>query len=168
MNIFPAAPLAAKKEAALIATLALALAAASAGNPPAAALEMGREIARSGTLATLAPLKTMSDIDALIAESSELTPEHQNLLRRIGEVQAAALLARVIDVEGRAFAANLSVNDMQSIIAFERSPAAERKRAAMAPVIIATFKEFDGFDYLGEVKAEFCQQTGKLCPQPGE
>ena len=149
----------------MIATLLLSLSAAPAGAAGSQAIELGREIARSGTLATLAPLMMKSDVDEAIAENPQLTPEEASLLRRIGEAQASTLLERVIGIEGRAFADHLSTEDMQAIIAFERSPTAQRKRAAMVPVIMATVKELDGLDYAAEVKAEFCRQTGKLCLQ---
>jgi hypothetical protein len=149
----------------MIVTLLLSLAAAPVGSTKSEAIELGREIARSGTLATLAPLMMKSDIDEAIAENPELTPGERALLRRIGEAQALALLERLINVEGRAFADNLSTEDMQAIVAFERSPTAQRKRAAMVPVIAATVRELDGVDYAAGVKAEFCQQTGKLCVQ---
>lgn len=140
-----------------------AIVAQAAATPNAEAIELGREVSRGGMLATLIPLKTGSEIEEMITENPDLTVEEQEKLRAIGKAQADALFERVLDIEGRALAQNLSLEDLRTIAAYERSDAAARKRAAMVPIMVATVTALDGLDYGGGVKAAFCTQTGKLC-----
>lgn len=152
----------------IFAFLLMATAASAAGPTDAEAIALGREVARSSLLATLVPLKTASELDEIIAANPDLTPAEKGELRRIGTEHADALLERVLEVEGRALAANLSVEDLRVLDAFERSTAGRNRRAAMVSIIMTTVAELDGVDYGSGVKASFCRQTGKLCGPPAD
>ena len=126
-------------------------------------LTIAREIAGHSFLATIGPLQTGAEVEAILADAPDLTEEEQASLRAIGRERADALGKAALEAEAQALATALSVEDLRAIAAFERSPAAANHRAAAPMVMAAVMEELAGVDYKREVKRSFCERTGKLC-----
>jgi hypothetical protein len=139
--------------------------AAAAATPSPEALRLGREIAEHGTLATLLPLMQQKETEELVAGHRELSAADQSKLRataaRVYEVGRDKLL----QAEGRAWAEQLTLSQMRTVLAYQNSAAGKRYRAATPAVIAATMKSIGQMDFKGDVLATYCKETGKLCRQ---
>ena len=142
---------------------ALFLLAAAAAQPSPEAMRLGQQIARSGTLAALLPLIKKQQVEELIGAHPELGPADQAKLRSTGERVFASGRKRVLDGEGRAYAANLSIADLRVVAAYYRTGAARRMQAALPKVIATTMQSMQGLDFKADVIAAYCKDTGKLC-----
>jgi hypothetical protein len=141
----------------------LIAAAAAAAAPSPEALRLGRELAESGTLATLLPLIQHKETEELVAAHPELKMAEKDALRATAERVYKSGRERLMQSEARGFAEQLSIADLRAIASFQRSTAAKRYRAA-TPVVIATMmKSIGQMDFKGDVLAAYCRQTGKLC-----
>ena len=153
--------------AAVLALAALAmpvgLAAQDGAGEDVAKLDLAREIAARGMLATIGPMQTQAEIAAIIAEHPELTAEQQDRLRSVGFAEAEALGAKAVEAEAQALAATLTLDDLTAIAAFERSDAAANRRAALPTVMATVMASLGNADYKGAVKAAYCKETGLLC-----
>ena len=67
-------------------------------------------------------------------------------------------------VEGHAYASNLSLADLKTLVSFSETDVAVRFRAAQAKVIGETMKGLTGVDFKKDVLTAFCKQTDKACP----
>ncbi|PAX07802.1 hypothetical protein [Sphingomonas lenta] len=144
--------------------LALLLAQAA---PSAEALSLGEEVARSGTLASIAPAIAAKDTEDLVAEHPELSEGERAELRKVGASTFAAGSARLYAAMGEEYARRLSIEDMRAVLAFNRSPAAARYRAAELPAIAAAQAKMGrDMDLKNGIRTAYCKQTGKLCPKP--
>lgn len=141
----------------------LLLAAAAAAQPSPEALQLGREIARSGTLAALLPLMKQQQVQEIVAAHPELGAGDKDRLRATAERVFVSGRDRVLDAEGRAYASNLSVRDLRVVAAYYRSGAARRMQAALPKVIASTMQSMQGLDFKVDVVAAYCKETGKLC-----
>jgi hypothetical protein len=140
----------------------LVLAAATA-QPSSEAVRLGQKIARSGTLAALLPLMKEQQIKELLGAHPELSSADQAKLRVTAERIFASRRNRLLDGEGRAYAANLSVADLRVVAAYYRTGAARRMQAALPKVIATTMESVQGLDFKADVLAAYCKDTGKLC-----
>ena len=140
--------------------LALLLAAAS---PSPEALALGRELAEHGSLAALLPLIQAKETDDLVASHPQLSRSEQLTLRAVAARTYQAGRERLMAATGRAYAERLSISDLRRLVAFEKTAAAGRYRAAMPAAIAATIRAVGPMDFKGDVLKEFCKETGKLC-----
>jgi hypothetical protein len=137
--------------------------AATAAQPSPEALRLGRELAESGTLATVLPLMAKKETEELVAAHPELSAVEAATLRATANRVFTAGRERLMDSEARALADRLTLADLRAIAAFQRSSAAQHYRAA-TPEVIATMMESIGtMDFKGDVVKSYCRQTGKLC-----
>ncbi|MFL6720931.1 MAG: DUF2059 domain-containing protein [Sphingomonas sp.] len=137
--------------------------AAAAAQPSVEALKLGRELAGHGTLAALLPMMKAKEVDDLLAAHKELNAADQERLRKIaGEVFDQGR-ERIFAAEGQAYAKALSVDDLRAILAFYRTPAADRFQAALPQVIGGTVAAMGKMDFKADGTAAYCKQTGKLC-----
>jgi hypothetical protein len=137
--------------------------AATAAQPSPEALRLGRELAESGTLATVLPLMAKKETEELVAAHPELSAVETATLRATAKRVFSAGRERLMDSEARALAERLTLADLRAIAAFQRSSAAQHYRAA-TPEVIATMMESIGtMDFKGDVLKSYCRQTGKLC-----
>jgi hypothetical protein len=137
--------------------------AATAAQPSPEALRLGRELAESGTLATVLPLMAKKETEELVAAHPELSAVEAATLRATANRVFTAGRERLMDSEARALAERLTLADLRAIAAFQRSSAAQHYRAA-TPEVIATMMESIGtMDFKGDVLKSYCRQTGKLC-----
>jgi hypothetical protein len=137
--------------------------AATAAQPSPEALRLGRELAESGTLATVLPLMAKKETEELVAAHPELSAVEAATLRATANRVFTAGRERLMDSEARALAERLTLADLRAIAAFQRSSAAQHYRAA-TPEVIATMMESIGtMDFKGDVVKSYCRQTGKLC-----
>ncbi|WP_420605281.1 hypothetical protein [Novosphingopyxis sp.] len=127
------------------------------------AQELGERLARTGTLASLAPLLLEKDTEELIAEQPDLTADEQAELRTIAKATGARLLERVTSVEGAAYAEQLSVVDLRALVMFAQSEVAKRQRAVTPAVIVQTMTAMGEIDFKSEVAEAMCSASGKLC-----
>jgi hypothetical protein len=140
----------------------LVLAAATA-QPSQESLRLGRELAESGTLATLLPLVQQKESEELVASHPELSAGEKAKLRATAKRVYESGRDRMMESEARAFAKRLSVADLRVLVAFQRSAAAKRYRANTPEVIAAMMQALGTMDYKGDVLAAYCKETGKLC-----
>lgn len=134
-----------------------------AAAPTAEAEALGLRLARAGTLATLLPLMEAKETDEIVAQHKELSAAEQAELRATAHQVASAGAERLFAAEGRAYAAELSVEDLRALVTHAESPAAGRLRTAMPKVITTTMQAAGGMDFKKDALAAFCAKTGKAC-----
>jgi len=143
---------------------ALFLAAAAAGPVAGAEAErLGRELAAQGTLAALLPLIAAKETEELVAAHPDLNEPDKAALRETARATYAAGEARLMAATGHAYAQRLTVAELRRLVAFNRTPAARRYRAAMPEAIAATMQAIGPMDFKADTAAAFCRRTGKLC-----
>ena len=140
--------------------LALLLAAAE---PSPEALALGRQIAESGTLASLLPLMQQKETEELIAANDGLSQADKDRLKATAAKVYEAGRERLMQSEARAYAERLSIDDLRAVATFRTSDAGKRERAAMPGVIADTMHRVGKLDFKGDVVAAYCKETGKLC-----
>ena len=140
----------------------LALAAATAP-PSSEALKLGRQLAESGTLATVLPLVHQKETEEIVAAHPELSEGDKTRLRSTSKRVYEVGRERLMQAEATAYAQELSISDLRAIVSFQRSAAGRRYRAAVPEVIKSTMEQIGKMDFKGDVTAAFCKQTGKLC-----
>lgn len=141
------------------------LLAAAAAQPSPEALRLSRQLADSGTLATILPMVASKEVEELVGAHPELSATETATLRATAKRVLEAGRERLMDSEARALAERLSLADLRAIAAFQRSPAAARYRAVTPAVIAAMMQSIGQMDFKGDVLKAYCRQTGKLCPR---
>ncbi len=131
--------------------------------PSAEALTLGREIAQSGTLASLLPMIKADETAKLIKEHPELTAAEQAKLQQTSDRVFDAGADKLYGATARAYAEKLSVEDLRIAAAYYRSPASKRLQAALPSIIGASMAAMQGVDFKKDVAAAYCKETGKLC-----
>ena len=134
-----------------------------AAEPSAEALTLGREIAESGTLATLLPMMRDDEVGKLVKDNFNLSASEQAALRRTADQIFASGTDKLFAATARAYAEKLSLEDLRAAAAYARSPAAKRVQAALPAVIGASMGAMQGMDFKKDVAAAYCKETGKLC-----
>jgi hypothetical protein len=134
-----------------------------AAEPSAEALKLGREIAESGTLASLLPMMKADETAKLIKDHPELSAAEQAQLRKTSDRVFAAGADKLFAATARAYAEKLSLDDLRTAAAYYRSPAAKRMQAALPSVIGASMAAMGGMDFKKDLSAAYCKETGKLC-----
>jgi hypothetical protein len=135
----------------------------AAAAPSAQALLLGRQIAEHGTLGTLLPMIERKETEELIAAHPELAAAEQAKLRTTAKRVYEAGRDKLMALEGRAWAEQLTVPEMRAVLAFQNGTAGKRYRAATPAVIGTTMKSIGQMDFKGDVLAAYCRDTGKLC-----
>ena len=120
-------------------------------------------VSQNGMLAQIGPMQTQAEVEGLIAANPDLTVDEQEQLRAIGRAHADKLGKQALTAETQAYASALSLADLQAMAAWVQSDAAQRARAAMPQIMMGVMQQMQGVDYLGTVRADFCNATGKLC-----
>jgi hypothetical protein len=131
--------------------------------PGPRALALGRELAQSGTLASLLPLLIAKDTEDLVAEFPDLSTTETARLRAIAAEVAASGTERLFAAQARAYAMRLSEADLAVLAEAARSPAQARYRAALPFAIAATMAGVGELDLKKDIRAAWCKETGKGC-----
>jgi hypothetical protein len=140
------------------------LAAAATPAPTSASpLDDARQIARNGTLATLAPLIATREADRIVSRHPELAAAEQDQLRATATTVAADHTARLVEAEAQALLANLSPEDLRALAALTLTPPAQHLRQHLHQITTATRAADRDFDFEAEVAKAFCAKSGKLC-----
>jgi hypothetical protein len=142
---------------------ALLLLAAAAAQPSAEALRLGRQLAESGTLATVLPLVQQKETEELVTAHPELSAEDKSRLRSTAQLVYQQGRERVMQAEARSYAQRLGIKDLRAVVAFQNGASGRRYRAAIPHVIADTMQQLGKMDFKGDVLAAYCKQTGKLC-----
>jgi hypothetical protein len=142
---------------------ALLLLAAAAAQPSAEALKLGRQLAETGTLATVLPMVQQKETEELVAAHPELSAPEKDRLRATAKSVCEQGRERVMQAEAKAYAARLSIADLRAVVAFQGSPQGKRYRSAIPGVITDTMQQLGKMDFKGDVLAAYCKETGKLC-----
>ena len=142
--------------------IALLLAVAAAGPSPEA-LRLGRQLAESGTLATVLPMMQEKETEELIAAHPELSAAGKDLLRSTAQAVYREGRERLMQAEAISYARTMGIGDLKAAVAFQNSASGKRYRAAIPKVIADTMQSIGKMDYKGDVLAAYCKQTGKLC-----
>ena len=135
-----------------------------AAEPSAEALTLGREIAESGTLATLLPMMRDDELGKLVKDHPELSATEQAALRKTADRVFRQGTDKLFAATAKAYAEQLPLEDLRVAAAYARSPAAKRVQAALPTIIGASVGVMQGMDFKKDVTAAYCKQTGKLCP----
>ena len=143
--------------------MVIALLLAAAAHPSPEALRLGRQLAETGTLATLLPMIQQKETEDLVADHPELSAAEKDRLRAVAKSVFERGRDRLMDAEAHAYAKRLSIRDLRAAVSFQSSPAGRRTRAAMPGVIGDTMKSVGKMDFKGDVRAAYCTETGKLC-----
>jgi hypothetical protein len=136
----------------------------AAAEPSPEALALGREAAQAGMLATLLPILEAETTEKLVAEFPELSDADRQKLRDTAHRTYVEGRARLLEADGRAYAEQLSVEDLRTIVAFFRTDAAKHYRDAMPRIAASTMATVGPMDFKKDVIAAYCKETGKLCP----
>ena len=136
---------------------------AAAAQPSAEALRLGRQLAETGTLATVLPLVQHKETEELVAAHPELSAAGKDLLRSTAQAVYRQGRDRLMQAEAESYARTLSISDLRSAVAFQNSPSGKRYRAAIPQVIADTMRQLGRMDFKGDVLAAYCKETGKLC-----
>ena len=136
---------------------------AAAAQPSAEALRLGRQLAETGTLATVLPLVQQKETEELVAAHPELSAAGKDLLRSTAQAVYRQGRDRLMQAEAVSYARTLSISDLRSAVAFQNSPSGKRYRAAIPQVIADTMRQLGRMDFKGDVLAAYCKETGKLC-----
>jgi hypothetical protein len=139
------------------------LLAAAAAQPSAEALRLGRQLAETGTLATVLPLVQQKETEELVAAHPELNAAGKDLLRSTAQAVYRQGRDRLMQAEASSYAQTLSIGDLRAAVAFQNSPSGKRYRAAIPQVIADTMRQLGKMDFKGDVLAAYCKETGKLC-----
>ena len=131
--------------------------------PSAEAMDLARTISRNSLIAAIFPAQSKAEIESILRTNPDLTAEEQATLRRISAREADAMLARFVEADARAHARRLSVEELRAIAAFEVTPAAASRRAAMPFIVADAMATLGTFDFGRGVRRAFCAETGKLC-----
>lgn len=148
--------------------LALLMAQATAPAAGSEAEALGTRLARSGTLAALLPMIGKKETEELIAAHPELSAYEQAKLRAAAKRTLDAGSARTMAAFGRAYARQLSVAEMRTLIAQAESAPARKMRRVLPQVMAEAMAALGGADFKRETLATFCRETGKLCPPPAK
>ena len=124
---------------------------------------LGRELAASGSLEVILPAIAAKETDEVIAEHSELTPKERELLRQTGQRVASEGREKLINAFGHQYALALNVADLRSLVAFNRTAAAQHYHQVMPAVTLAGVASLGKMDFKADLAAAFCSETGKLC-----
>jgi hypothetical protein len=133
--------------------------------PTTEAQRLGRQLAEQGTLASLLPLMKSTQVEELLKEDPSLTVADKVKLRAIADRIFEGGYNRLMKATGDAYAHQLSVTDLRTLIRFYRTPAAKRYRAATPQVILITMKSVGELDFKGDVRTAFCAEARHLCPK---
>jgi len=132
--------------------------------PSPEALALGKEMAQTGMLATLLPILETETTEKLVAEYPELGDADRQKLRETAHRTYLEGRDRLLDADGRAYAEQLSVEDLRALVEFSRTDAAKHYRAAMPRIAASTMAKAGQMDFKKDVIAAYCKETGKLCP----
>ncbi|MHA6723314.1 DUF2059 domain-containing protein [Sphingomonas sp. RS2018] len=132
--------------------------------PTAEQAELGRQVAASGTFGRLAPLMVRQQTDEMVRDTPGLTLAEKAQLGTIAASTGKATIDRIIGMMGVAYAEGLSADDMRAIIAFNRTGAAQRYRAAEPNAMAIAVRTMGTLDFKRDVMKAFCAKTGKGCP----
>ena len=136
---------------------------AAAAQPSPEAVRLGRQLAESGMLSTILPMMQMKETEELIAAHPELSQNEKLELRVTSQRVYETGRDRLLEAEGRSFAKRMSVRDLRTAVAFQRSPAGKNYRAAASDAIGDVMAVAGTMDFKRDVSAAFCKETGKLC-----
>jgi len=126
-------------------------------------IALATEIVSTSLLAIVGPLQTAAEIEEIVAQHPELTPEEQASLRAVGTERAEAIGEAALATEAQALADALPLETLRTVAAYQRSEAAQAYRAVTPMVMSAVMQSLQGLDFKGEVRAAFCAESGKLC-----
>jgi len=143
--------------------LALALLAAA---PTAEQQQLGLQLARLGSIATMLPAIELEQTDELLDEHPELSAGERLALRRIAHRVAVDGMERLIAAEGRAYAEALSLADLKALVAFAQSGPGRRMHLAEPGIARKTLLAMRGYNYKREVMTAMCSETGRGCDSP--
>lgn len=135
----------------------------AAAAPSAEALALGREIAESGTMASLIELLQAKETDELVESHPELSDADKARLRVTARTVYERGRERLMQATARAYAERLSLADMRKVVAFQKSRAGRAYNGAIPAVISATVESVGDMDFKGDVIAAYCKETRKLC-----
>jgi hypothetical protein len=142
---------------------ALLLVVAAAAQPSPEALKLGRQLAETGTLATILPMVQQKETQELVAAHPELSSAEKERLRATAKTVYEQGRERLMKAEAQAYATRLSIPDLRTVVAFQRRPEGKRYRQAIPGVITDTMQRLGRMDFKGDVLAAYCKETGKLC-----
>lgn len=131
--------------------------------PPSEAMRLARELAETGTRATLMPMLVADDLDALARERPALTPDQQTRLKAIGQAIARRRRHQILDAMAGVYARRLTVAELATLTATSRTAAARAKRAADVPATMAAMTSVGAVDLKRETAAEPCRETKLFC-----
>lgn len=130
---------------------------------PADKVALGRQLAATGTLATLLPMLVAQDLAALTSEAPALADADKARVLAIGRRIADERRRQLIEAFAIGYAQRLSRADLLTLVAAAESPAAARKRAADVPVTMGAMMALGGVDLKKETAAAACAEAQLLC-----
>ena len=131
--------------------------------PSPEALKLGRQLAESGTLATLLPIMQEKETEDLIKAHPELTVNEKTALRVTSQRVFETGRARLMAAEAQSYAKRMNIGDLRAAAAFQASAAGKRYRAVTPDIIQDVMPAMAGMDFKKDVATAFCRETGKLC-----
>ena len=144
-------------------TIMMALLLAGA-EPTLEANLLGRELAEAGTLTGLLTLLETKETADLVAEHPEFSDAERTAFKASAHRTFVAGRDKLMAETGRGYAQRLTIEELRALVAFNRTAAAQHYRTVSPGVIASTMQALGPMDFKGDVIANFCKETGKLCP----
>jgi hypothetical protein len=130
---------------------------------PAAQAALGRRLAELGDFNAMIGAMGHGEIEALAANTPDLTGAERARLRQVGEGVLASGRARILAALGDAYGRHFTAGQLRAIIAFLESPSGRAYVGALPQLLPQIATATQGIDLGRDVRAAFCRETGKLC-----
>ena len=134
-----------------------------AANPTAEAVQLGRELAEAGVFAALLPAVKERETEELIAAHPKLSAPEKEALRASAYRTFDKGRERVMAGLATAYAERLTIEDLRALVAFDKSPVAQRYRLVAPEATLVTMKALGPMNFKDDAIANYCKETGKLC-----
>lgn len=159
------------KRAALPLALLLALCAAAPASaqpanaePGAEQLALGRRMAEAGDFNAIVGAMGEAQIERIAAAETALSEAERAQLRATARRVLANARGRLTAQVGLIYARRFTIEQLRAITAFLEGPAGRAYTGAMPRLLPEIAQAMQGIDFAAEVRAAFCRDTGKLCP----
>ena len=133
--------------------------------PSKEAKDLGLRLARANTLTAVAPVLAAQQVEEVVRDHPEWTPEDATFYRKTARRVAESDFNRLISAIGDAYARDLSIADLKFLVSALESPAAARRRAIEPTAMREAVDQVGSTDFKSDTLRAFCAQMGKGCPK---
>ena len=126
---------------------------------------LARRLAAAGDFNAIIGAMGAAEVEQLARDAPGLTDAERARLREVGRQTLQAGRERLLAAVATIYAGHYSVEQLREIVAFFESPAGRAYTSAVPTTLPQIAAAAGGVDLGGDIRAAFCRETGKLCPQ---